>query len=116
MTDDKKIGGPPRKRPPRARQNVAHNTTGRVASQSSATTRGGKSPSCWCDAPTTAWVEGRVLGGLAVLAVPVCDKHIPQDHAQAERIIAATLIAIGDAVNHANTDVSGRGRKRVDRP
>lgn len=66
---------------------------------------------CHCGGPNSALIEGRVLGGLAILSIPVCDQHVPQNHAQAERLIAATLIAIADAVGRVDFGVA-RGRRR----
>lgn len=69
-------------------------------------------PPCWCGGSGTASVEGRVLNGLAILTVPVCNNHIPSTAAGAERLIALTLLAIADGVAEADLGVRSRGRRR----
>lgn len=54
-----------------------------------------------------------MLGGLAILAVPVCNDHIPPSQAEADRLIAVTLLAIAEGVAEADLGVPpGRRRSR----
>lgn len=111
--DGKKVGGPLPGGPPRSRtRNVANNTRPSSMSQSGALSAPAD-PACWCGEPSKARVEGRVLGGLAILAVPVCNDHIPPSQAEADRLIAVTLLAIAEGVAEADLGVPpGRRRSR----